>query len=99
MPKHENYKYIATILLTMAFSTLVYRVYITKDVANLSYLWLGLMISAQIFLLLYGFDNGKIEVFIPAILVLLGGLYIFILKRRQDKQEEIIKVLKDKDIL
>jgi len=99
MLKHENYKYIATILLTIAFLTFVYRVYITKDVANLSYLWLGLMSSAQIFLLLYGFDNSKIEVIIPAIFILLGALYIFILKQRQDKQEEIIKVLKDKDIL
>jgi len=99
MVKHEYYKYIATLLLMMAFATLVYRVYITKDVVNLSYLWLGLISSAQILLLIYGFDNSKIEVIIPAFFILLGALYILYLKLTQREQEELIKVLKDKDIL
>jgi uncharacterized protein with PQ loop repeat len=99
MLKHENYKYIASVLMTFAFATLVYRVYKTKDVVNLSYLWIILIVFGQLFLLFYGIDNKKVEIIIPAFVVLLGALYILYLKITQREQEELIKELKDKDIL
>lgn len=88
MLRHENYKYAASTLMTLAFATLIYRVYQTKDVADFTYLWAILIALGQLFLLFYGFDNRKIEVIIPAFLVLLGVLYILYLKLTKREEEK-----------
>jgi len=99
MLRHKNYKYIASVLMTLAFASLVYRVHQTKDVIDLSYLWIILIALGQLFLLFYGIDNNKSEVTIPAFLVLSGVLYILYLKLTKREDDELIKELRDKDIL
>lgn len=97
----EKIKYLASILFVSAFTTLVYRVYRTKDARDLSYLWMLLVIASQICLLIYGICNKQLEVIASSSYILVGALYIFHVKRIYDETEnkQIMKKLKDKDIL
>lgn len=105
----EKYKYISTAFFIAAFTTLVYRVYMTKDVKNLSYTWILLVIMSQLFLMIHGICNNKMEAILSSIYILSGMLYIFILKQHtknddydDDNNEEnknIIEKLRNKDIL
>lgn len=102
----EKYKYISTAFFISAFSILVYRVYKTKDVKNLSYTWISFVIMSQIFLMIHGVCNKKTEAVFSSIYILCGVLYIFILKQNikedyynYDENKKIIEQLINKDIL
>lgn len=98
----EKYKYISSVFFIAAFSILVYRVYKTKDVNNLSYTWIAFVVLSQLFLIAHGLCNNKMEAIFSSIYVLCGVLYIFILKQYTNDDEEnkkIIEELRNKDIL
>ena len=101
----ETYKYISTFFFIAAFSILVYRVYKTKDVNNLSYTWIAFVVISQLFLITHGICNNKMEAIFSSIYILCGVSYIFVLKiyttSDNDYQEnkKIIEQLRNKDIL
>jgi hypothetical protein len=99
----ETYKYISTVFFILAFSILVYRVYRTKDVRNLSYTWVLFVVMSQLFLMTHGICNNKPEAILSSTFILAGVLYIFSLKLRTDHVDEenkkIIEQLRNKDIL
>lgn len=103
----EKYKYISTAFFIGAFSILVYRVYETKDVNNLSYTWISFVVMSQLFLIMHGICNNKIEAIFSSIYILCGVLYIFILKQYTTKNNDddynenkkIVEQLRNKDIL
>lgn len=100
MAKNEMLKHISTFFFIMAFTTLVYRVYKTRDVKNISYTWILLVIISQFFLFTYGICNNKLEAVISSIYILFGVLYIFGFKEYvTDSDKEIIEQLRNKDIL
>jgi uncharacterized protein with PQ loop repeat len=105
MANCEKIKYISTLSFIAAFSILVYRVYKTQDVKNLSYPWISLVVASQLLLMIYGICNKQIEVIVSSIYVLAGVSYIFAVKQKTEEEnydaenKRIIDELRNKDIL
>ena len=99
MTKHNELTMIAGIFMIAAFSLFVYRVHITKITNNLTYLWFFLILSAQILLFIYGRINHIFGIYIPALIMFSGLLYIFYIKTVYTENYLIEKELKEKDIL
>lgn len=86
----EKMKFLSSLLFALAFTTLVYRVYMTKDVTDLSYTWILLVMASQICLFIYGICSKKLEMIASSIYVLVGILYILSVKvsnNNNDKTE------------
>lgn len=102
MSNCEKIKYISTLFFIGAFSILVYRVFKTQDVRNLSYTWISLVVMSQLLLMTYGICNKQPEAIVSSIYVLGGVFYIFLVKQKTKGYEEnkkIIEELRNKDIL
>jgi len=81
--EHKKYEFIAIvsgILSILGFSHLVYRVYTTKETESLTFLWIFLVLSAQILLFLYGVLNNTYGIYLPAVILITGLLYILYVK-------------------
>jgi hypothetical protein len=99
MTKHNELTMIAGILTITAFSFFVYRVHITKITNHLTYLWIFLILLAQLLLFIYGQINHIFGIYIPAVIMFSGLLYIFYIKTVYSENYFIEKELKEKDIL
>ena len=93
MGKYEILVGTAGILGLTSFGALVLRVYETKETTHLTPVWLGLNITAQILVILYGFINKSIGLMIPASLFLAGLLFILFMKITYPSEEK--KILKE----
>lgn len=99
MTKHNELTTIAGILTITASSLLVYRIHITKITNHLTYLWIFLILTAQLLLFIYGRINHIFGIYIPAFIMFSGILYIFYVKTVYNENYFIEKKLKEKDIL
>jgi Ca2+/Na+ antiporter len=70
-----------------------------KAATKLSYACLFLLLTSQAMLVYYGHMNKQIYIKLVAALLLLGLLYTLYIKRIYSQEEEIIKDLKEKDIV
>jgi uncharacterized protein with PQ loop repeat len=99
MSKYSYIPLIATILILTGFAMFVYNTHKTKNASNLSYTWFSFLIVGQSLLLIHGVINNVAEVYIPAILILLGLFYMLSIKRAYIEEELIEYDLKEKNIL
>ena len=99
MTKHNELTIISGILTTTAFAFLVFRVHITKITDNFTYVWICLILTAQIFLFIYGKINHIIGIYIPAIIIFSGIIYILYVKTIYTETYRLERELKEKEIL
>ena len=99
MQKYLNILYLSRLLILLSFINLIYKIYMTKDVSDFTYIWIMLVLSAQFLLVFFGFVNNEWGVVVPSVLISGGVLYILVTKLIQSKNEQIKKDLEKKDIL
>ena len=99
MFKHEELAYMSGAFALVAFSFLVYNVYITKMTDNLTFIWIFLVIIAQSLMYAYGKNNNIHGLYIPAIIYILGLAYILYIKIIYKETNKIEEELKDKNII
>lgn len=99
MTKHNELITIAGIFTIIAFSFFVYRVHITKITDNLTYLWIFLVLIAQILLFIYGRINHIFIIYVQALILFSGILYILYIKSIYTDANRIEKELKQKGII
>jgi uncharacterized protein with PQ loop repeat len=81
MPKqHEELLYISSAFALSAFSFLIYKVYKTKNTYHLDFLWIFLLITADVLMFIYGNLNHIHGLYIPAIIYIIGLSYILYIK-------------------
>jgi len=71
---------IAGILALVSFSTLLMKVYKTHNTTSFPYSWILVNMSAQILALVYGVAKGAYGIYLPAILFIVGLLYLLAVK-------------------
>ena len=99
MTKHNELTMSAGILTITAFSFFVYRVHVTKVTDQLTYLWIFLVLTAQLLLFIYGRINHIFGIYIPALIIFSGILYIFYIKSVYTDSTRIETELKEKGII
>jgi hypothetical protein len=99
MTKHNELTMIAGILTITAFSLFVYKVHITKITDQLTYLWIFLILIAQLLLFIYGRINHIFGIYIPALIIFSGILYVFYIKSVYTDSTRIETELKEKGII
>ena len=99
MTKHNELTTISGILTIIAFSILLFKVHITKITDNFPYVWIFLILTIQILLFIYGKINHIIGIYIPAIVIFSGILYILYVKTLYNETYRLEQELKEKDIL
>ena len=98
-PKYQIIAVISGILIILAFSHLVYRVYITKQTEHLTYTWALLILTAQSLLVLYGILNNSYGIYLPAVIIAIGISYILYVKINYSVDNNVETELKMKNIL
>lgn len=99
MPKYNELTTISGILTIIAFSFLVYRVHITKITNHLTYIWIFLVLTAQLMLIIYGKINHILGMYVSALIIFCGVLYVFYVKTMYNETYHLTQELKNKDIL
>jgi hypothetical protein len=99
MTKNKELTLIAGICTITAFSLLVYRVHITKITNHLTYLWIFLVLIAQLLLYFFGRINHIFGIYVPSVIMFSGILYILYVKITYTDSNRIEDELKEKDIL
>jgi len=99
MPKHDELTIISGILTITAFSLFVYHVHVTKVTDHLTYVWIFLVLTAQLLLFIYGRINHIFGIYIPALIIFSGIIYIFYIKSVYTDSTRIETELKEKGII
>jgi hypothetical protein len=80
MGQYEGLVGIAGMLGLISFSTLIQKIYQTRDTGSLPWSWVIINIVAQIFSCIYGLANGAYGIYLPNLLFISGLVYIFYIK-------------------
>jgi hypothetical protein len=99
MIKHNELTMIAGALNISAFIIFVYQVHITKITNHLTYLWIGLVLMAQITLFIYGKINHIFGIYVPAFIIFSGIVYILYIKIGYSDNKRIEDELQKKGII
>jgi len=98
-PKYQIISVISGILTILAFSHLVHRVYTTKHTEHLTFVWFFLLLISQSLLVLYGILNNTYGIYLPAIIIIIGLLYILYVKLNYSVDNNVELQLKTKNII
>lgn len=98
-PKYQIIAGIAGTLTLLALSNLIHRVYVTQNTEHLTYTWIFLILSAQTLLVVYGLLNKAYGIYLPALIVVMGVLYILFVKMKNTAENKIENELMNKIIL
>lgn len=98
-PKYQIIAGIAGTFTLLALSNLFYRVYETQNTEHLTYTWIFLILSAQSLLVLYGILNNAYGIYLPALVGIMGILYILFVKTSNINENKIEMDLINKNIL
>lgn len=98
-PKFQEIAIIAGIFTILGFSHLILRVYNTKKTEHLTFTWIFFILSAQTLLALYGILNNAYGVYIPALIMMTGIIYILYVKVNYESNNKIEYELKSKNII
>jgi hypothetical protein len=99
MLKHEEFPFISGILSITAFAFLIYEIYITKNTDGISFIWIFLILGAQLLMFMYGKLNHIQGLYIPATIFLIGILYILYVKLVYKETRKIEDELRNKSII
>ena len=99
MIKHNELTMIAGALNISAFLILLYQIHITKITYHLTYLWIGLVLTAQLLLFIYGKINHIFGIYIPAFIIFSGIVYILYIKIGYSDNKRIEDELHEKGII
>ena len=80
MSKYNELTTISGIITIIAFSLLVHQVHVTKITDQLTYVWIFVILTAQLLLFIYGRINHIFGIYVPALIIFSGILYIFYIK-------------------
>jgi hypothetical protein len=97
--QHDELALMSGILAITAFSFLVYNTHVTKNTNHLTFLWLFLLLVAQILMFSYGKINHIQGLYVPASLYILGLMYILYIKVIYKETNKIEAELKNKNII
>ena len=97
--QHEELAFMSGAFALTAFSFLIYKVYKTKNTFHLDFLWLFLVIVAQVLMVIYGKLNHIQGLYIPAIIYIIGLSYILYIKIIYKETNKIESELKNKNII
>ena len=93
--KHRELAIIASIIGFSSFSIFIYNIHTTKNATRMPYLWLFLIITAQLLSLTFGILNNMPHSYIPTTLITMGLLYVLYIKIQYSEdvavEEELIK--------
>jgi uncharacterized protein with PQ loop repeat len=89
MGKFEGLVGIAGILGLISFSTLIQKIYETKNTSSLPWTWVTMNIAAQSLSFIYAVANGAYGIYIPNSIFLAGLAYIFYTKFNNEKNEKV----------
>ena len=87
------------IIIVLSFILIFSATSLTIKAATLSYPCLLLLLTSQICLLIYGLMHKQLYIGLVAFLILLVIVYTMYIKQLYIKEAQIIKELKEKDIL
>jgi hypothetical protein len=99
LKNHEELAFMSGIFALIAFSFLIYNVHQTKKTNNLTFAWLFLVIVSQILIVIYGKINYISGLYIPAIIYIIGLVYILYIKIVYKETNKIEDELKNKNII
>lgn len=99
MIKHEELAYMSGIISIIAFSFFIHRIHITKNTDNLTFFWIFLIIIAQTLMVIYGKINHIQGLYIPALVFIVGILYILYIKIIYRETNKIEDELRQKSII
>ena len=99
MSKYEELTYISSIFAITAFSFLIYNVYQSKNTSHLEFIWIFLLITAQILMFIYGKLNHIHGLYIPATIYIMGLIYVLYVKVVYKETNKIEAELKNKNII
>lgn len=94
-PKYQIIAAISGILTIAAFSHVFNRVRTTKQTEHITYIWILLVLSAQILLAIYGIINGAYGIYLPAIIIINEVLYILYVKMNNETADKIEDKIED----
>ena len=89
--KYEWIGFIAAIIGTVSFYTLVYHNYVTQDTTSLSFTWLIVTIILQLLWLIFGLVNNIRPTILASPLGAIGAMYLLYLKLKLETN--ILKIL------
>jgi uncharacterized protein with PQ loop repeat len=72
---HEELTYISTTLTLIAFSSLVYNTHMSKNTSQLTFIWIFLLMTAQVLMFTYGKLNHIQGLYIPATIYICVVIY------------------------
>jgi uncharacterized protein with PQ loop repeat len=96
---HEELGYISSAFALTAFSFLLYNVHQSKNTSHLEFVWIFLLITAQILMFIYGKLNHVQGLYIPATIYIIGLSYILYIKVVYKETNKIEAELKNKNII
>lgn len=99
MSKYEELTYISSIFALTAFSFLIYNVYQSKNTSHLEFIWIFLLITAQILMFIYGKLNHIHGLYVPATIYIMGLIYVLYVKVVYKETNKIEAELKNKNII
>ena len=99
MLKYQELSFMSGIISIIAFSFFIYRVHITKNTDNITFLWIFLIIIAQTLMVIYGKINHIHGLYIPALIFITGILYILYIKIIYKETNKIEDELRQKSII
>ena len=90
--KHASYQIIsgiAGVLSLIAFSSIIYKVYITQNTAHVTYTWICLIMSSQLLFILYGLLNNSYGIYLPSTIHIFGIIYILFIKLKNARTKNL----------
>ena len=98
-PKYQWIAVVSGVLTILAFSHLVYKVYLTKQTDHLTYPWAFFILTAQSLLVIYGIINNSYGIYLPALILIIGITYILYIKLNYSSVTNVENELKEKNII
>lgn len=99
LKQHEELAFMSGAFAVASFLILVYNVHLSKNTSYLTFVWLFLVIVAQVLMVIYGKLNHIQGLYIPAIIYIIGLSYILYIKIIYKETNKIESELKNKNII
>ena len=89
MGKYESLIGVAGILGLVSFTSLIKKIYETRNTSTLPWEWILMNFAGQLLALIYGIANKSYGISIPCFVFLIGLVYIFYVKTTEKPVEVV----------